>query len=142
MATSAQTTARTVMSGNVEVIKSDETILDAAKRMAELNVGAIPICDGEQLRGMLTDRDIVTKVIARGKDPARTHAAELETGKPVTIGADDSIEEAMRTMADHKVRRLPVIDGHKLIGMVSQADLAKALPKDKVGEMVAIISSD
>ncbi len=82
---------------------------------------------------MLTDRDIVTKVVAQGRDPAPVKARELETGKPVTIGADDSIEEAMRTMAEHKVRRLPVIDGHKLIGMVSQADLAKALPKEKAG---------
>ena len=136
------TTARSVMSGNVEVIKVDETVLDAAKRLAELNVGAMPICDGEKLQGMLTDRDIVTKVVAQGKDPAKVKARELETGKPVTIGADDSIEEAMRTMAEHKVRRLPVIDGHKLIGVVSQADLAKALPKEKAGELVAAISSD
>jgi CBS domain-containing protein len=136
------TTARSVMSGNVEVIKVDETVLDAAKRLTELNVGAMPICDGEKLQGMLTDRDIVTKVVAQGKDPAKVKARELETGKPVTIGADDSIEEAMRTMAEHKVRRLPVIDGHKLIGVVSQADLAKALPKEKAGELVAAISSD
>jgi CBS domain-containing protein len=129
------------MTENVEVIKSDETVLDAAKRLAELNVGAMPICDGENLRGMITDRDIVTKVVAQGKDPAKVKASELETGKPVTIGADDSIEEAMRTMADHKVRRLPVIDGHKLIGIVSQADLARALPKDQAGKLVAIISS-
>jgi CBS domain-containing protein len=136
------TTARSVMSGNVEVIKSDETVLDAAKRLAQNNLGAMPICDGEKLQGMLTDRDIVTKVVAQGKDPATVKASELETGKPVTIGADDSIEEAMRTMAEHKVRRLPVIDGHKLIGMVSQSDLAKALPKEKAGELVAAISSD
>ena len=136
------TTARSVMSGNVEVIKVDETVLDAAKRLTEHNVGAMPICDGEKLQGMLTDRDIVTKVVAQGKDPAKVKARELETGKPVTIGADDSIEEAMRTMAKYKVRRLPVIDGHKLIGVVSQADLAKALPKDKAGELVAAISSD
>lgn len=135
-------TARSVMSGHVEVIDPDDSVQDAAKRLAELNVGAMPICDGEQLRGMLTDRDIVTKVVARGRDPAKVKAGELETGKPVTIGADDSIEEAMRTMADHKVRRLPVIDGHRLIGMLSQADLAKALPREQAGELVAMISSD
>lgn len=135
-------TARDVMTRNVEVIKSDETVLDAAKRLADLNIGSMPICDGERLRGMLTDRDIVTKVVATGRDPATVRAAELETGKPVTIGADDSIEEAMRTMAEHQVRRLPVIDGHALVGMVSQADLAKAMPEHKTGAMVAEISSD
>jgi len=134
-------TARDVMTRNVEVIKSDETVLDAAKRLTELNVGSMPICDGERLRGMLTDRDIVTKVVAAGKDPSTVRAAELETGKPVTIGADDSIEEAMRTMAEHQVRRLPVIDGHALVGIVSQADLAKVLPEKKTGSMVADISS-
>jgi len=67
------------------------------------------------------------KVLAEGKDPAETQAGELGEGKPVTIGADDSVEEALRTMIDHKVRRLPVIDGHDLIGIVSQADLARAL---------------
>ncbi len=67
--------------------------------------------------------------------------ANSAKGKPVTIGADDSLDEALRTMTSHKVRRLPVIDGHKLVGILSQADLAKALPRDKVGELVEAISS-
>lgn len=133
-------TARDVMTKNVEVIREDDTIADAAKRLAASNIGAMPICDGEQLRGLLTDRDIVTKVIAQGKDPAKVTARELETGKPVTIGADDSLDEAAETMAKHKVRRLPVIDGQKLVGMVSQADLAKALPKERVGRFLEAIS--
>jgi CBS domain-containing protein len=90
---------------------------------------------------MLTDRDIVVKVLAQGKDPAQTRAGELAQGKPVTIGADDSVEEALHTMAEHKVRRLPVIDGHKLIGVVSQGDLAKAVDEEQVGELVEAISS-
>ena len=130
------------MTENVEVIDSQATVLDAAKRLTDLDIGAMPICDGERLRGMLTDRDIVTKVVSQGKDPAKVRVNELETSKPVTIGADDSIEEAMRTMADHKIRRLPVIDGHRLIGMLSQADLAKALSTEQTGELVATISSD
>ncbi len=137
-----QARARDIMTGEIEVLKPTQTVLEAAKRMAELNVGAMPICDGDAIRGMVTDRDIVTKVLAQGKDPAVVTTGELQTGKPVTIGADDSIEEAMQTMADHKVRRLPVIDGHRLVGMVSQADLAKALPKEMAGEMLAEISRD
>jgi CBS domain-containing protein len=135
-------TAREVMTGGAECIGEKDTILDAAKRLAELDVGALPICgEDNRLKGMLTDRDIAIKVLARGKDPSSTTAGELGEGKPVTIGADDSVEEALRTMASHKVRRLPVIDGHDLIGIVSQADLARNVDEDKVGELVEAISA-
>jgi CBS domain-containing protein len=135
-------TARDVMSGGAECIGENDTIADAAKRLAELNVGALPICgEDNRLKGMLTDRDIVIKVVAQGKDPAGTKAGELGEGKPVTIGADDSVEEALHTMKDHKVRRLPVIDGHDLIGIVSQADLARNVDEDKVGDLVEAISA-
>ncbi|MCA1695598.1 MAG: CBS domain-containing protein [Actinobacteria bacterium] len=135
------TTARDAMSGGAECIGENDSVLDAAKRLTELDVGAMPICgEDDRLKGMLTDRDIVVKVLAQGKEPAATKAGELGEGKPVTIGADDSVEEALTTMKDHKVRRLPVIDGHKLIGVVSQADLAKNLDDDKVGQLVQAIS--
>lgn len=136
-------TAREAMSPNAECIREDESILDAAKKLAQLNVGAMPICgNDERLKGMLTDRDIVVKVLAAGKDPKSTRAGELGEGKPVTIGADDSLDEALQTMTDHKVRRLPVIDGHKLVGVLSQADLAKTMPPEKAGRLLAAISSD
>src|SRR5215213_9784846 len=110
-------TARDVMTGGADCIDENDTVLDAAKRLAELNVGAMPICGSDnRLKGMLTDRDIVVKVLAKGKDPGSTKAGELGEGKPVTIGADDSIQEALQTMAQYKVRRLPVIDGHDLVG--------------------------
>ena len=135
-------TARDVMSGSAECVKSTQTMLDAAKKLANLDVGAMPICgEDDRLKGMITDRDIVVKVLAAGKDPAETQADDLAEGKPVTIGADDSVEEALRTMIDHKVRRLPVIDGHDLIGIVSQADLAQALDNADVGELVEAISA-
>ncbi len=104
-------------------------------------MGAMPICgeDG-RLKGMITDRDIVVKVLGAGKDPSSTAAAELGQGKPVTIGADDSVDEAMHTMTEHKVRRLPVIDGHDLIGIVSQGDLAANLDDAKVGDLIEAIS--
>jgi CBS domain-containing protein len=135
-------TAREVMSGGAECVGENDTILDAAKRLAELDVGAMPICgEDNRLKGMLTDRDIVVKVLAQGKDPASTKAGELGEGKPVTIGADDSVDEALKTMAQHAVRRLPVIDGHDLIGIVSQADLAKNIDEEKVGDLVEAISA-
>jgi CBS domain-containing protein len=135
-------TAREVMTGGAECIGENDSILDAAKRLAELDVGAMPICgEDDRLKGMLSDRDIVVKVLAQGKDPGSTRAGELGEGKPVTIGADDSVEEALRTMKEHKVRRLPVIDGHDLIGIISQADLAKNVDEQDVGELVEAISA-
>jgi CBS domain-containing protein len=134
-------TARDVMTGGAECIGENDTILDAAKRLKELDVGAMPICgEDNRLKGMLTDRDIVVKVLAEGKDPSSTKAGELGQGKPVTIGADDSIDEALKTMASHQVRRLPVIDGHDLVGVVSQGDLAKEIDEDDVGDLVEAIS--
>ena len=88
---------------------------------------------------MLTDRDILVKVVAEGKDPGSTRAGDLAQGMPVTIGADDSLEEALQTVKSHKVRRLPVIDGHDLVGVISQAEIANNLP-EKAGELVDAIS--
>src|SRR6266550_6910814 len=118
-------TAREVMTGGAECVGENETILDAAKKMAELGVGALPICgEDNRLKGMLTDRDIAVKVLAQDRDPGSTNAGELGEGKPVTIGADDSVKEALRTMKEHKVRRLPVIDGHDLVGIVIKGAVA------------------
>ncbi len=135
-------TAREIMSGGAECIGESDTLDEAARRMRDLDVGALPICgDDQRLKGMLTDRDIVVKCLAAGRNPQDMKAGEFAEGKPVTIGADDSVEEAMQTMAQAKVRRLPVIDGHDLIGMVSQADIARNLPGDKVGELLESLSS-
>jgi CBS domain-containing protein len=130
------------MSSDADCVRETDSVLDAAKALADRDVGAMPICgEDNRLKGMLTDRDIVVKVLAKGKDPSSTKVSELATGKPVTIGADDPIEEALRTMSEHKVRRLPVIDGHELIGMVSQADIARNLDEEKTGDLVEAISA-
>jgi CBS domain-containing protein len=136
------TTARDIMTGSAECVSTTETLVDAARKMRDLDVGALPICgESNRLEGMLTDRDIVVRCIADGGDPSSVKVSELAEGKPVTIGADDSVEETLRTMKDHGVRRLPVIDGHDLVGIVSQADVAKNLPEDKIGDLVEAISS-
>jgi CBS domain-containing protein len=136
--------ARDVMTEAPEFLKEDTPLTEAARRMADEDAGALPVCrtDGK-LIGMVTDRDVVVKVLAQGKDPSSVTAGELASDQreAVTIGADDSIEEALRTMAEHKVRRLPVIDGTEMIGIVAQADLARACPAEKAGEMLAAISS-
>ena len=136
------TSARDVMTPDAECVGENETLLEAARKMAQLDVGALPICGEDQrLKGMLTDRDIVVKCLAQGGDPSSTRAGDFAEGKPVTIGADDPVEEVLRTMAQYKVRRLPVIDGHDLIGMVSQGDVARNLPEERVGDLVEAISS-
>jgi CBS domain-containing protein len=136
--------ARDIMSDDCTCIGENDSVLDAAKRLAELDVGSMPICgEDDRLKGMLTDRDIVVKVLAEGKDPASVKAGELGQGdgKTVTIGADDLIDDALRTMIDHKVRRLPVIDERKLVGIISQADIATHIDEEKVGDLVEAISA-
>ena len=136
------TNARDIMTPDVECVGENETLADAARKMRDLNVGALPICgEDNRLKGMLTDRDIAVKCVAEGGDPQTVRAGELGDGKPVTIGADDSVEEALRTMKVYKVRRLPVIDGHSLVGMVSQADIAKNIDPSRVGDVVEAIST-
>ena len=135
--------ARDIMSGSAECVGENDSILDASKKLAKLNIGSMPICgEDDRLKGMITDRDIVVKVLAEGRDPSSTTAGELAQGKPVTIGADDSIQTALQTMASNKVRRLPVIDGQRLIGMVSQADIARAGDDDSTGQLVELISQE
>jgi len=130
-------TARDIMTGGVECVQEDETVQDAARKMDQLGVGSLPICGSDdRLKGMLTDRDIVVKVIAQGKDPASTRAGDLAEGKPVTIGADDDLRELVRTMAEHRVKRLPVIDGHRLVGVVSEADVAEHASPEQVVSVV------
>ena len=136
--------ARDIMSEDCTCIGEKDTVLDAAKKLAELDVGSLPICgEDDRLKGMLTDRDIVVKVLAQGKDPSSVTAGELGQGdaQTVTIGADDSLEEALHTMAEHKVRRLPVIDGRRMVGIISQADIATNLDEEKVGDLVEAISA-
>jgi CBS domain-containing protein len=136
------TTARDIMSGGAECASATDTLVDAARKLRDLDVGALPICgEDNRLQGMITDRDIVVKCIAEGGDASSVKVSELAEGKPVTIGADDSVQEALRTMSEHGVRRLPVIDGHDLVGVVSQADIAKNLPDESVADLVQAISS-
>jgi CBS domain-containing protein len=134
-------TAREIMTADEKYLTAEDTALDAARRFAEDSIGAVPVCDGDgKLRGVVSDRDLVLEVIAAGKNPSDVKLIDLVHGEAVTIGADDSVEEAIRTMSEHKVRRLPVIDGTALVGMVSQADIARSCPPEQVGKLVAAIS--
>ena len=134
-------TAREIMTSNVSCVGEQDDVRTAARRMAELGVGSLPICgDDNRLKGLLTDRDIVVKVIAEGRDPSGVTVGELAQGEAVTIGADDDAAEILRTMGKYQVRRLPVIDGHDLVGIVAVADVARSLPERPVGDLIEAIS--
>ncbi|AYF79229.1 CBS domain-containing protein [Nocardia yunnanensis] len=136
-------TARDIMTPGCHCVRADDTVLAAARRMVELEVGALPICGaGDRLEGMLTDRDIVVKVVARHRDPAEVRAGELAAGVPVVAQADDDVERVRQLMADHQVRRLPVVDRRKLVGLIAQADIARLLEHRASGEVVEAISQE
>lgn len=135
-------TAREIMHRGAECIREEETLAAAAVRMRELNVGALPICgDDDRLHGIITDRDIVVRVVAEGRDPQATTARELAKGTPIWVEATASLDEAMRAMIDHKIRRLPVVEEHRLVGMISEADLATHCSEHEVAEFASAIYS-
>jgi CBS domain-containing protein len=137
------TSAREIMSSHPETLTVEDTAAAAAQRLAASEIGAIPVCRADgHLFGMVTDRDLVVKVLAVGKDPERCQLGELaDQAEVVTIGADDSVEEAVQAMTEHGVRRLPVIDGDQLVGIVSQGDIATHCSPDQAGRLVAAISA-
>jgi len=136
------TTVREIMTESPEVVRETATISRIAEILAEKDIGGVIVCDEDRrLRGMVTDRDITTQVVAARRDPNSTTAREiLDDTEMVTVGADDSVDFAVATMKRHAVRRLPVIDGTDLVGIVSQADLAIHAGGDSVGDMVEKIS--
>ncbi len=134
------TKARSVMHFGVQCIGENENLLTAAQMMRDLNVGSLPVCgNDDKLKGIITDRDIVIKTVATGRNPSDMRAGDLAQGKVVWIDADADVEEALNMMERHQIRRLPVIDNHRLVGMISEADLAQNLPDDKLAELVTRI---
>jgi CBS domain-containing protein len=124
------------MHQGAECIGEHDSLRRAAQMMRDLSVGALPICgEDDRLKGIITDRDIVIKCCAEGKDLDRTTASELAKGL-VWVDADSSVEEALEKMEQHQIKRLPVIDNHRIVGMVSESDLAKELPDNKLAEFV------
>lgn len=137
------TTARDLMTPAPRCVRAGEPVFEAVLRMADLGVGALPICgEDDRLKGMVTDRDVVVKVLADGGDVRAVHAGELAQGEAVTIGADDDVAELLRTMIEHRVRRLPVIDGHELVGIVAMADAARSLEDPDSGMLIEALSVD
>ncbi|MFD7937930.1 CBS domain-containing protein [Streptomyces sp. NPDC059755] len=127
------TTAGDIMHRGAQWIPAHETLDRAAQLMRELNVGALPISDeNERLCGILTDRDIVVGCVAMGHDPAKVTAGEMAQGTPRWIDAGADVGEVLHEMQEHRIRRLPVIENRRLVGMISEADLARHLPEEQI----------
>ncbi len=128
---------RNVMTRKVEVIGPEATIQEAAQKMRAKDVGALPVCDGDRLAGMVTDRDIAVRAIAEGHHPRRTTVRDVMTQKVVTLCEDQAVEAAARTMEEIRVRRLPVLSrDRRLVGIVSLGDLAMGIGDERLAGRV------
>jgi CBS domain-containing protein len=134
------TTARDIMHAGAECAGKSQTLQQAARQMRDLGVGALPICgeDG-RLLGIITDRDIVVKCIANGVDPGTVTVGQLAQAEPIAIDPAADADEVLRVMSENQIRRLPVTDNQRVVGMISEADLARNLPEQAVGQFVEAI---
>ncbi len=131
---------RDVMTSNPTTCETSATVTDVARVMAQEDVGPVPVVEGGRIVGIVTDRDLVTRVIAEGRDPTSTTIGEIVSSDLVTVQPDSSLDEALQLMARNQVRRLPVVEGEQLVGIVAQADVARAADEEKTGEVVQQIS--
>jgi len=132
---------RDIMTANPSTIGPDQSVVEAAKIMKQEDAGVVPVTENGRLTGMVTDRDIAIRVVAEGKDPQSTAVREVVSNNLVTIDPQQDLDEALRLMAQHQVRRLPVVeeDG-RLVGIVAQADVALGGDDTKTGQVVQEIS--
>jgi len=131
------------MTSNPCTIDGEKPVAYAAKMMKDENVGIAPVVEGDRLVGTLTDRDIVVRVVAEGREPQTVNVREVMSIAPVTVEPEQDLDEALRLMASHQVRRLPVVeDGDRVVGVLAQADVAEEAKAKKTGELVEEISKD
>ena len=129
--------ARDIMHPGAQCIGEDDTVAAAAQKMRDLGVGSLPICGADdRLHGILTDRDIVVRCVAEGRDPGLLRAGELAQGTLFWVEASADVGEVLHQMEDHHIKRLPVIDNHRLVGIISEADLARNLDEHRLAEFV------
>jgi CBS domain-containing protein len=132
---------RHAMTEAPQTLGPDMNAADAAGMMKQFDTGVIPVADGDRLLGLVTDRDLVTRVVAERKDPMDVRLGDILTRTPVTVSPDTKISEARDLMAEHRVRRLPVVKGERLVGILSLGDLAQAdASKRAVGETLEDVS--
>jgi CBS domain-containing protein len=130
---------RDAMTESPRTIDGSASAAEAARLMRDQHLGSLPVTDGEQLVGMVTDRDIATRVVAAGVDPETTSVGDICSHDPITAEPDHDLDEALELMARHKIRRLPVVENGRLVGIVSQADIALK-DTERTGQLVEAIS--
>jgi CBS domain-containing protein len=128
------------MTSDVKTATPSQSLAEAAALMKQEDVGSIPVVDGDRLVGVVTDRDIVVRGIADGSDPKAVQVGDIASRDIVTVRPDDDLDEALRLMAQHQVRRLPVVEDGQLVGVVATADLAHEVKDKAVGQVVEEIS--
>jgi CBS domain-containing protein len=133
-------TVRDAMTAAVRAASPTDSLADAAQLMKQEDVGSLPVVEGGRLIGIVTDRDIVVRAIAERVDPQSVRVAEVASHEVVTVESEQDLDEALNLMARHRVRRLPVVQEGKLVGVLAQADIAIEVDDKKAGEMLEEIS--
>jgi CBS domain-containing protein len=136
------TTVRDSMTEKPTTITGSAPVSEAAKLMASENVGSLPVVKGDELVGIVTDRDLVVQVVARGQDPNSVRVSDIHSERPVVASPDESLDEALKRMASEQVRRLPVVSEGRLVGILAQADVAREAQPESTGQMVEQISKE
>jgi CBS domain-containing protein len=131
---------RDAMTEDPRSIGATASVVEAARLMREVHIGSLPITNDEQLVGMITDRDITTRVVAEAADLEKTSVGDVYSRDLISVEPDNNLDEALRLMARHQVRRLPVVEDGRLVGIVAQADIARWENEKKTGELVEAIS--
>ena len=137
----ASTAVKDVMTPGPTAVSSDATVVEAARKMLSEDVGSLPVVDGDTLVGMVTDRDVVLHVVAKDLDPHKVKVADVASENPVTAKPEESLEDALQRMASEQVRRLPVVDDGRLVGILAQADVARTARPESTGRLVEEISA-
>jgi CBS domain-containing protein len=135
-------TVREAMTSSPTSISSNATVVEASQLLLSENVGSLPVVDGEELVGMVTDRDLVLRVLAKDLDPHKVAVADVCSEAPVVTSPDESLDTALQRMAAEQVRRLPVVEDGRLVGILAQADVARAARPTATGELVEEISKE
>jgi CBS domain-containing protein len=132
---------RDAMTENPRSIGVSASVVEAARLMREEHIGSLPITEDERLVGMITDRDITTRVVAEAADPKTTSVGDVYSRDLISVEPDNDLEEALQLMSRHQVRRLPVVENERLVGIVAQADIALTLTENeqRTGELVEAI---
>ena len=133
-------TASDIMSASPQTVAASATAAEAARLMREYDVGSLPVAHSDRIVGVVSDRDLVVRVIATGLDPDSTPIVEVASDRPVTVEASADLDEALHLMAQHQVRRLPVVEDDRLVGVIAQADVARLGKEKQTGELVEAVS--